>query len=578
MNSFEVFLLSFLLVTQARALERLEPADGCYVGMHLPEGETLFGLTSRLGFTPSVYSKFFDLPISQGNEVKLNILLDEVSRLHGIALLTIEPAVGLDVVTQHDCQRLATICATYEKQGIGGILIRFGHEMNGNWYNWGQQPILYKRTFRLLADSIHTATTRTAMMWAPNFGLGYPFGEPRPKPGSDEFRALDTDRDGLLSDHDDMFEPYYPGDDAVDWVGLTVYHWGQPYLENGPPTPMTFAQSLTGTYGSITPNFYARYCDSPARKKPLAIPETAAFYDTEQDGADELDIKQTWWRQLFNIAGDSSEQWDISKHFPKLKCINWFDEYKKEGVIQGHWIDWRVSVNPAIRSAFVKDLRALHNGRSYFLEANDLLREDALYCISAYNLPSVVPLAGDITTSLSVKTATDCDLVVDLLDETFHWQGGGRVPVSASGQIARVRFPLVAPLDPSKNYRWSIFLAPTGRDYLSAICWYNGPDPLVSAADLDNDGAPNGDEFIAGTSPSDPTELLSVDIQRNASDVILQWDSRIGRTYQLYATADFKIWIPASDLMIGTGQLIQTTLPIPIWNLLMIFRIRVRDR
>ena len=93
------------------------------------------------------------------------------------------------------------------QQGIDGIMIRFGHEMNGNWYRWGQQPILYKQKFRLLAQCVHSRTARTALLWAPNYGVGYPFGAPGPAPGSPDFVALDTDGDGVLTQDDDMYEP-----------------------------------------------------------------------------------------------------------------------------------------------------------------------------------------------------------------------------------------------------------------------------------------------------------------------------------------------------------------------------------
>ena len=40
-------------------------------------------------------------------------------------------------------------------------------------------------------------------------------------------RQLDTNRDGVLNRYDDMFTPFYPGDDVVDWVAMSVLHYGQ---------------------------------------------------------------------------------------------------------------------------------------------------------------------------------------------------------------------------------------------------------------------------------------------------------------------------------------------------------------
>ena len=42
-----------------------------------------------------------------------------------------------------------------------------------------------------------------------------------------ECKLMDTDNNGQINMWDDMFSPYYPGDDVVDWVGMSVFHFGQ---------------------------------------------------------------------------------------------------------------------------------------------------------------------------------------------------------------------------------------------------------------------------------------------------------------------------------------------------------------
>ena len=34
--------------------------------------------------------------------------------------------------------------------------------------------------------------------------------------------AMDTNGDGVVDNLDDPYEPYYPGDTSVDWVGMSV--------------------------------------------------------------------------------------------------------------------------------------------------------------------------------------------------------------------------------------------------------------------------------------------------------------------------------------------------------------------
>ena len=42
-----------------------------------------------------------------------------------------------------------------------------------------------------------------------------------------ECKIMDTNGDGVIDMYDDMFTPYYPGDEWVDWVGMSIFHFGQ---------------------------------------------------------------------------------------------------------------------------------------------------------------------------------------------------------------------------------------------------------------------------------------------------------------------------------------------------------------
>ena len=160
------------------------------------------------------------------------------------------------------------------------------------------------------------------MLWAPHNGIGYPFsvhGPYQAAPGSPDFAALDTNGDGVLTAQDDMYHPYYPGDDVVDWVGMTLYHWGvtYPWLENEMPPPNSFASTLRGAgHEPPIPDFYARYCADAIHHKPLAIPETAALFNPQQPpGPGEFPLKQAWWRQVFNASEANTNDANIAVDF-----------------------------------------------------------------------------------------------------------------------------------------------------------------------------------------------------------------------------------------------------------------------
>src|SRR5262245_53955446 len=54
------FLAAAALLVQESlwALERLEPPDGCYLGISRGIGDTIGRMNSRLGFRPAVYAEF----------------------------------------------------------------------------------------------------------------------------------------------------------------------------------------------------------------------------------------------------------------------------------------------------------------------------------------------------------------------------------------------------------------------------------------------------------------------------------------------------------------------------------------
>lgn len=149
--------------------------------------------------------------------------------------ITLIPMVSLEMILQSAIEKLAKKCKEINDMGIP-ILLRFAPDMNGilyltkgNWHPYGQNPGLYKFVFQKIANQIRSTTNNTAMVWSPTSALGYPFVPTKYTPVSSEprFIQLDTTNDGVLDNNDDPFSPYYPGDDYVDWVGLSIFYSGR---------------------------------------------------------------------------------------------------------------------------------------------------------------------------------------------------------------------------------------------------------------------------------------------------------------------------------------------------------------
>ncbi len=336
-------------------LAPLEPASGTYFGVNLDwSNDSAASFNERLGKQAAVYVQFVRFPLLEEEQLYLNDFFEQVAEQQGIALLTLEPTITLNEVTPDVANSFAGYLSDVEKEHDVSIMVRFAHEMNGSWYSWSQQPEEYIAAFRTLANAVHAAAPNTAILWAPNYGDGYPFsgGAYAATPGSSAFALLDTNKDGQLDPSDDPYTPYYPGDDVVDWVGISLYHWGSawPWGENEIPEANKFSDQLTGNYngsngdGRDVPDFYGIFGEQHG--KPVAIVETAALYNPQLGGASALEIKQAWWNQVYEAG--------IRERFPQIKMINWFEWDKFETEINGR-IDWTLTKDPETLNAFLQD-------------------------------------------------------------------------------------------------------------------------------------------------------------------------------------------------------------------------------
>ncbi len=333
----------------------LAPESGALFGVNLDwHNKSLADFAKDLGQKPAVSVSFTGFPLTTKDEDDLRRAVEQIRADGQMMLLTLEPHNGLATITEETAAALAKDLAEFNDDGVP-VIVRFAHEMNGSWYAWSQQPQAYKEAFQTLANAVHSTAPGSAMMWAPNYGGGYPFagGQFEAKPGTPEFAALDTNGDSALTMDDDSYAPYYPGDDAVDWVGMSLYHWGNtyPWGENELPEPRKFADQLTGNYrgangdDSLLPDFYGVY--GTQRGKPVAIPETAALFAPSAGGESEAAIKEAWWSQLFSPG--------THQQFPQLKMINWFEWDKEEVEVKGR-VDWTVTNAPGIRDSFTAAL------------------------------------------------------------------------------------------------------------------------------------------------------------------------------------------------------------------------------
>ena len=354
----------------------LEPASGTYFGV-VPQ---VYGgsvdleqyITTFAGFAPASYSLFVNIPISDAQRLFLDEFLAQTAALGAIAIVTVEPWDGLDAVTEESIGPIVERCAFFERMRASCI-IRFAHEFNGGWYPWGRQPRKYVEKFRLVSNAVRAGTEHSAVMWSANAPEDYPWGGPSDFSGNPDFDLLDTNKDGAITGQDDPFAAYWPGKDYVDWVGLSVYHWGVEYpwgpIELAPANAFlrNVAPRTLGAAGNDVPvDFYETY--AVGQGKPLAISETAAYYAPSMaspGSPSELEVKRSWWAQLIR----SPSGVPLRTLLPQLKLISWFDIEKEEGEVNAV-VDWRVSGSPRISEPFRQEVLAAPESREFWIDLN----------------------------------------------------------------------------------------------------------------------------------------------------------------------------------------------------------------
>lgn len=143
--------------------------------------------------------------------------------------------------------------------------------MQGNWNEYGFQPTAYVEQWQRMYQAIKAIAPDTIMVWAPNTAQSYPYGQTLANASTADATALDTNGDGELTIEDDAFAPYYPGDDYVDWIGLSIYYKGVDTITNtNVVQPDGYCgQILEGIDplggSSFTP-FYENYCANKTDK------------------------------------------------------------------------------------------------------------------------------------------------------------------------------------------------------------------------------------------------------------------------------------------------------------------------
>lgn len=119
---------------------------------------------------------------------------------------------------------LLCACAPDQTNLNRTVFLRYAPEMQGRWMQYGQQPTAFIESWTSMYNAVKAVAPDTIMVWAPNTPQGYPYGQQQNfyTLSTADQDLLDTNKNGQLDAGDDALSPYYPGDNLVDWIGISI--------------------------------------------------------------------------------------------------------------------------------------------------------------------------------------------------------------------------------------------------------------------------------------------------------------------------------------------------------------------
>jgi len=264
----------------------LVPPEGALLGVFTPQQSQaeLQATEAQIGRSWAIHLGYFDWSFDYASFAQADIAMGRVP------YITVEPwNVTLDAIVSGSQDSIIQSRAAGIRGLSGQIMLRFAHEMNGDWYPWGgaqngasaDASAKYVAAYRHIHDLFVAAgVTNVVWVFCPNV-------------------------DSVPADAWNHWENYYPGDSYVDWMCYDGYNWS------------------TDTFTSMTSRIYAELA---AKSKPIMLGETST-QDVE---------KASWFNEIVPA---------MKNQFPMLRALVWFHVNKEE--------DWRYDSSSDSLAAFL---------------------------------------------------------------------------------------------------------------------------------------------------------------------------------------------------------------------------------
>ncbi|MDD5376736.1 MAG: glycosyl hydrolase [Candidatus Gracilibacteria bacterium] len=220
------------------------------------------------------------------------------------------------------------------KETKAKFLFRTMHEMNGSWFSWSGDPDAFKRAWVHVYELSRKAgldNSNILFIFSVN-SEDLPAAEEGVIGGEMTFCTPKLH----LETGCKVLEDYYPGDQYVDMMGLSLYNWGR-----GRPEPWASWKNFYTLFDNRSSDIYSRL---QAYRKPIFLDEV---------GTTAVDFKGSWTFDKVVQAYDDDfgrkDYWiaqmrEEIKKFPEIVGAMYFNRDKTRGFTIGKTIpgelDW----------------------------------------------------------------------------------------------------------------------------------------------------------------------------------------------------------------------------------------------
>lgn len=216
---------------------------------------------------------------------------------------------------------LDELSALFSRYPATPVYLRFGAEFDV-WTDMAE-PEQFKTAFRAVSQHFKSKNSNVAIVWSPNQVSGW-----------------NTDTND-----------FYPGDEYVDWVGLSLY--AQKYFL-GDPNSDPDSQVFFRTGINSDPVLAVKWLvDTYGDRKPIMISESGCGHRLTSTGEDTSDFALRRLREYYSY---------LPMVYPQIKLMAYFDYHVDK---PGEKNDFRLSSCPALQNEYLSITRGdrfIHGG------------------------------------------------------------------------------------------------------------------------------------------------------------------------------------------------------------------------